>query len=703
MNIAGQRAMADPVLAEVIRTRLEAVGQEAGAAVEQTAISPIVTESKDYSVTICDANGNIVSANGVVAIHFGAAMNVVRCTIARYGDSVTAGDVFIANDPHNGGGLHPQDVVIHQPVFVDGKPRAWVALAAHMMDMGGMVPGSSAVMATECYQEALRLPSVRLVREGDEVSDVWDIIRNNIRGSSIVEMDMRSLVIGAAVAERKLSDLIREIGPQIFEAVTERLIFSAERAIRERVSQIEDGRYRSVAWVEYGESLYRVPIELIVSGDRLLFDLRDAPPQVPHFFNSKAYIIRAVVVPRIWQLLAADLPLNQAMYNVVELACTPGTLVDSVMPAPIAAAHMDAALPVCSAALQCVQMALHASPKAKAREFDAAPPLAAYGTGRWAYPGPNGERAVFTIVDGAFGGSPAGCDRDGIDLNPNLIPAGIGLELADIEVLETVYPILFHRRGSRIGAHGCGRFRSGAGCEEAFSPHDGATITGNMTGTKGWFPMTGTAGGLPGATTDFEVVHADATIERLKVQATGVTLRPGDTFVTRCASGGGYGDPLDRLLERVLADMDEGRVDRTTAESVYGVVVTDKGGIDGEATERRRVSLRRARLLEATPAASIQADVDAVADRPRLPLYPGVVQCGRYALAEQSGAVLAIAPGNWLDGCAVMETPLKSGAGRVVSRTYLDPATGRILYVSIDGPGQRNGIEVMPERWTSAV
>src|SRR5580698_8290931 len=196
-----RRKADDPIAPEILRTRLEAIGQEAGAAVEQTAISPIVTESKDYSVTVMDANGRVICGTGLIDLHFGAVQHAVCSTLAVHGDTIAEGDVFIANDPHSGGGLHPQDVVIQRPVFFDGKRIAWVALAAHMMDMGGMVPGSSATQATECYQEALRLPPVRLVRAGVEASEIWEIMRNNIRSAQLVEMDMRSLVIGCNVAE----------------------------------------------------------------------------------------------------------------------------------------------------------------------------------------------------------------------------------------------------------------------------------------------------------------------------------------------------------------------------------------------------------------------------------------------------------------------------------------------------------------------
>ena len=162
----------NPVFLEVLRYRLDAVCEEAGLTIERTAISPVVVESKDYGVMLCDANGRLITGAGVTRTHFFAAENSVQATIERHGDTVRPGDVFIANDPHNGGGLHPQDVFVLSPVYHQNKLCAWVATTAHMMDMG-MVPGSFAPGATECYQEAFRFPPVLVIRDGQEQKDVW--------------------------------------------------------------------------------------------------------------------------------------------------------------------------------------------------------------------------------------------------------------------------------------------------------------------------------------------------------------------------------------------------------------------------------------------------------------------------------------------------------------------------------------------------
>lgn len=691
----------DPIVPELLRTRLEAIGQEAGAAVEQTAISPIVTESKDYSVTIMDADGRIISGFGLIDLHFGAVQHAVTTTIRVHGDSIAEGDVFLANDPHSGGGLHPQDIVIQRPVFFEGERIAWVALAAHMMDMGGMVPGSSAVHATECYQEALRLPPVRLIRQHVECEDVWNIFRINVRSSDLIEMDMRSLVIGGGVAEAKIVELVRDMGLDTFRAAGEALITGVLRVLRERIALLEDGHYFATAWIEWADDVMRMPCMLEVRGDRLIFDLTESPPQVPHFFNSKEYIIRAQLGPRVRQFLAPGLPYNQALLDVVEIVSKPGTIVNSQVPAPIGAAHMDAAMAVYAAVGQCLQLALYASPKAPERERIVAPTLAAYGTGRWTYLDHFGQRRVYTLMDGAFSGSPAAGDRDGLDIKSSQMPGGSMLEYGDAEILENAYPLLFVDRHASTGAHGYGRFRSGAAFQSSFRAHNTETLVGNMTGTRAWFPTGGGAGGYPGATMRYIMHRADGTTEPVDIHQVGLKLAPGDTFEMITATGGGYGDPLDRDPEAVHRDIVENRVDPAIARDVYGVALAPDGSIDAAATEARRDTLRRDRLRDARPAAKpALATVDERTQA--VPLYPGVAQRGNLAVSEWSGEVLAVAPDNWLDGCPVLDTKIDDRAGGTLMRAHLDPATGRALFVDVIRQSDGPSIAVLPERWARA-
>ena len=132
----------DPITMEIFRSRLEAAADEGALAIEQTAVSPVVAEGKDFATNILGPRGDLLVGGGRVDYKWAVAANPVRATIARHRGHIQPGDVFASNDPHDGGGNHPQDVEICSPIFVDGEIVAWVGASAHMIDFGGMTFGS---------------------------------------------------------------------------------------------------------------------------------------------------------------------------------------------------------------------------------------------------------------------------------------------------------------------------------------------------------------------------------------------------------------------------------------------------------------------------------------------------------------------------------------------------------------------------------
>jgi N-methylhydantoinase B len=707
---AHQTIRHDPVTLEVLRNRLESIGEEAGATLERTAISPVVVESKDYSVTLLDADGRLVVGTGQVQFHYGAAAHAVRHTLARHAATLAPGDVFIANDPHSGGGLHPQDVVVQRPIFGGdggaGSPRlvGWVVISAHMMDMGGMVPGSFAPNATECFQEAFRMPAVRLFRAGVEQEDVWELLRCNVRLAELVELDLRSLVAGAHVAATQVGDLAVEVGSDRFAAELGAIRDLTEEAFRSRLRLIEDGRYHATAWTEWDEDAYVLPCTLTVDDGELTFDFTGTSPQAPHYFNSKPYIIETELVSLISSLLARDLPYNDGIYAPIHLVCPEGSLVNSRPPAPIGAAHIDVALNAAETAMQCLRMALAASPDAPGRRYLTGwSSQSALGLNTWSATGLDGKADAWLMLDGSWSGSTAGAERDGLPLSVRRVGAESGHMFPDIEVLESWYPILIHHKGPRRGAAGAGVFRAAGGNVMAFSPHGTDRLVGAMLGMRRWFPLDGNAGGRPGATTEF-VIRRDGVDTDVAAHAVGVVVEAGETFEFRCGSGGGWGDPLDRDPGLVAVDVDDGIITPEEAGSVYGVVLGDEA-----ATIAGRAAQRTERLTAALPAPVPPPDEhDDVVERARsragVPLAPGVLQRGPVAFSEQSGAPLAVAPGQWADGCPRLEAPLR-GAGSgppLVVRAYLDPATGRALHVETVPAGTPRSFAVEVRRWMEA-
>jgi N-methylhydantoinase B len=696
----------DPISLEVLRSRLDAVLEEASAALERTAISPVVTESKDYSCTLLDADGRVITGVGQVVYHFGAAAHAVRSTIALHGETIAPGDVFIANDPHSGGGLHPQDVMVQRPVFHGDQRVAWAVMSAHMMDMGGSVPGSFAPTATECYQEALRVPPVRLFRAGVEATDVWAIFRTNVRLPALIEMDLRSLVAGCHVTAERVGTVVDELGPEAFLASLTAIRDATETEWRRRIGELEDGLYRASNATEWDDDFFVVPCALTVAGGTMTFDFTGASPQTTHFFNSKPYIVAAEMIAQIAALMARDLPFNDGIFAPIELVCPEGTVVNALPPAPIAAAHMDVALNAAEVGMHCLRLALGASPLAPAgRRITGWGSGSALGLHSWAGKGIDGSPDAFIMLDGNWVGSAAGSERDGLPLAGTIVGNDSGYSFTDIEILESWYPILVTQKRARPGATGAGRHRAAGGNDMAFTPHGTPQLTGAMLGMRRWLPLEGAGGGFPGATTQFTVRRASGAggAEEVPTHAAGIVLEEGDVFEFRCASGGGYGDPLDRPMGDVALDVARGGYTAEEARAVYGVVLGADGQPSVAASEQARDAIRRERLARAEPAATPANP--AVAAPPlagAAPLYPGVVQVGNLAVAEATGAVLAVAPDHWTDGCPVLVDRQSASGPGVDVRAYLDPRSGRSLYVEAVPAGGARSFEVSPRRWNAA-
>jgi N-methylhydantoinase B len=227
-------------------------------------------------------------------------------------------------------------------------------------------------------------------------------------------------------------------------------------------------------------------------------------------------------------------------------------------------------------------------------------------------------------------------------------------------------------------------------------------MTGTLFGMRRWLPLQGLAGGRPGSVAEMVVHRADGSTEVFPVHTSGVQIRADDRYEIRLPCAGGFGDPLDRAPSAVADDVVAGRFTHDEARAAYGVVCDGSGVVDADATEAERADRRAARLAAATPAPTpLAADAMPRADADALPLYPGVVQRGRVAVAEASGAPLAIAPDHWTDGCPVLREDLWSDGGPPVTiRTYLDPVSGRALHVEAVVADAPRAFAVTPTRWT---
>jgi N-methylhydantoinase B len=690
----------DPISLEILRTRLLAVAEEGALTVQRTACSPVIAESGDNACALLDARGDLIAGAGSVAYNFGVCSFSVKHILAMHGDGIVPGDVFLANDPHNGGGLHAQDVIIQRPIFLHDTLIGWVSNVGHMMDMGGMAFGSWAPAATECYQEALRLPPVRIFKAGVEQADIWSIIRNNIRVAVMVEMDLRSLVAGCQVANDKFVGIAAGLGIERFRQGLSALRTLAEREIRRRIERLADGVYCISTWTEWDDELYAVPCRLTIAGDAMTFDFEGAAPQAKHFFNSKPQIIEAIVVSDVTSIIAHDMPLSAGLFAPMTVRCPAGSVVNSAPPAPIASSHFDVALNASMAAHQCVMMAIAASGEDAPGRHLLSGPVApsCMGLHTWSYTTPAGTSDGWLTLEGSMVGGSAGFDRDGYDLCSFMVARKPIIESIDVEVFEQCYPVLVDSKRMRSGAYGAGKYRAGASSHMLYRPHGTPRWVGVMLGMRARVPLPGFAGGFPGSRTRFLVYRSGGKAELVRGHENGLIVDSGDVFAFELGSGGGFGDPVDRDPESVALDVNMNRLTRQDAADVYGVCLVESGRVDVSATARQRTALLRKRLDAARPPARPMDSIRPPAGTGS-PLYVGIEQRGDLAVVSASGTVLARAPDLWTDGCPVLVSRIDEHAEAFA---YLDPSTGKSLLVDVVPAGMLRATSSLPKRWTDA-
>jgi N-methylhydantoinase B len=569
----------DPVTQEVVRYRLAAIADEMETALLRAAYSAIVKEGLDASAAVFDRRGNNIAQAAAIPIHLGCMIPSVHEVLERWpAETMRPGDVFILNDPY-AGGTHLPDIAVIRPLFHGDTMVALAVTMSHHQEMGGMVPGSLPPNATDLFQEGLRIPPMRLVDAGAPVQPVFDFIRANVRTPDVVLGDLRAQLAACDLAERRVAELIEEVGLTELDAVMDALLDQSERLTRARIEEIPDGTYAFTDYmdddgVDVGRQI-KIHAAITVSGSELHVDFTGIDGQTKGPYNCVPASSIAAVYYVLRAVTGNDIPNNSGCYRSVEVTLPPGTLVNPYEPAPVNS-RTATVLRLCDVLFGCFQQAIpERMPAAQSGQllvmnFGGVHP----DTGK-----------LYVTSELGVGGMAARPGLDGVDAveasasNCMNVPA---------EAIEMESPVRVLSWSIWEDSGGAGRWRGGCGTEKVFELTAGeasANYRGERHTTHAW----GVEGGLGAPYSEGEVARTDGTRERLPSK-TMVHLRSGDRLRVCLSGGGGYGDPYTRPPEEVAQDVRDHRVSRAAAEQLYGVVIGADGAVDGAATRDRRAA-----------------------------------------------------------------------------------------------------------------
>ena len=577
----------DAFTAEVIRSTVVAITDEMKTNLMRTAYNMIIYEAEDFTVGLFDADGNAISIGLGLPMFIRGLSDAIKAKIAHWGkDNIHPGDILLTNDPQVMGS-HLNHMIFTLPIFHEGELIAFASSMGHWQDVGGVL----GAVTCDIYSEGLQMPFVKIFKAGRQDPELTAIIRTNCRLPEFAMGDFRAQIAAIRTGERRLAQLLQRYNAETFKESVRLIFDQSEKLARASLRKIPDGVYEAESFMDDdGVNLgKRIPIKVRVEvrGDEMTVDLSGVSPQVAGPYNSGATAGRsASEVAFKFLTTPLLLPINEGSFRPLKVILPPGRVVSATKPAPVrtwmtvpmtvADTIFKALAPACPDNV----LAGHHADLAAPRTFGLDPktgrafhfPSTLSGGGWGALSDRDGQNATFCINDGDTHNTP-------------------------VEAGEGKGPLFIAYRRLRQDSGGPGKFRGGLGVAQEVRLLSPGSVLSAMERTvcAPW----GLNGGKDAMANRFSIVRKDGSIERLPTGKTigHVTLQAGDGFLVEVGGGGGFGNPLERDPNRVVADVCSGYVSLEAARRDYGVVIDPSGrrfALDETATRE----LRRARQTE---------------------------------------------------------------------------------------------------------
>ena len=556
----------NPITLEVLRGQLDSAAEEMQVTLLKSSYSTIISESLDATSALFNSDGRTIAQAVSIPIHLGVLAELGRRIAAAFPPGTAEqGDVYAVNDPYSGG-THLPDIAVAAPVFFDGEVAGYVITMTHHQDIGGSVPGSTAIKVYDHFSEGLRIPLIRIVKAGIPDDDVIALMMANSRTPANIRGDLNAQLAACRTGVERFAAIIERWGVADVREGSDELLNYAERLTRMEIEKIPDGDYFFKDFMDddgSGPGVDPIPfcVKMTVDGSNIHFDFTGTGAQVETAINNVPYSAISSVFYAIRTLTGDAAPNNDGCYRPVTVHLPEGSIVNPKFPAPINARAVclrrviDTVLGVMAEAIPERMTAAHCGQSS----------LIHIGT-----TDPETERRIVATVGGPWmGGMGARADKDGIDVTDH---DASNVFHMPVETSEAELPILFHHVGLWEDSGGAGKWRGGLGYKEEFEWLRGDAIT-TVRRDRHKFAPWGLQGGHSGPFCRTRIKRAGAAEEELPSKGV-YQLQPGDRIKIWTTGSGGHGTPLQRDPALVLDDVLDGRVSAEEARQKYGVVVS---------------------------------------------------------------------------------------------------------------------------------
>jgi N-methylhydantoinase B len=556
----------DQVLVSVLARAFKAITDEMSISLTKTTRSPILCEAKDFVTGLYDAEGRMLEQTENLPILSFSLAPVCKYIIEYFGDEIYPGDVIFHNDVFSLGNQN-NDVAVYKPIFRGDTLVGWSACKGHQADIGGAVRGGYNPNATEVWQEALRIPPVKVYDKGKLRKDVWDLIFANIR-LDIVQEDMKAEIGACVVGERRFLALVEKYGLDVFDAHKSHLFKATRKMMEEEIAKIPNGKYHGEATVYFDGktpgSRYQIRVDISVDDRAIVFDYSATDPQTDGFVNGTYTSSASATILTFLQMVNPDIPHNEGLVEPIEIAIPEGTLLNAAYPAATTFGN-HLCPPNADAIIRALAPVIPDRVTAGWNQL-----LCSLTTG-------TDPRKDDTYVDICFmglkGGSGAMEGTDGYD-HIGMIDASGGVLDQDYEMFEQQTPHLLVKHEFLADSAGAGRWRGGLGVETRILLRGGGTQLVTF-GDGDVEPAFGVFGGGQGSLNYIELQRPDGETYRCTSKDLVKGVPDGTLYVQEAGGGGGYGNPHERPAEKVVEEVRNGIISPPQARELYGVAIDE--------------------------------------------------------------------------------------------------------------------------------
>jgi len=511
---------ADPVMLEIFNNLFMSIAEQMGLRLQNTAYSVNIKERLDFSCAIFDAQGNLIANAPHMPVHLGSMGESIKTVMARNAGAMAPGDVYMLNDPYNGG-THLPDVTVISPVFDAAGEQVlfYVGSRGHHADIGGTTPGSMPPDSVSIEEEGVLIDNFKLVDGATgllrdaEARALLTGARYPARNPDQNMADLRAQIAANQKGVEELRRIVAHFGLDVVQAYMGHVQDNAEEAVRRVISALKDGSFHYE--LDNGAAI-QVAIQVDPARRSARIDFTGTSAQQPNNFNAPSAVCMAAVLYVFRTLVDDDIPLNAGCLKPLEVIIPPGSMLNPRYPASVVSGNVETSTCITNALYGA--LGVMAAAQGTMNNFT-------FGNARYQY------------YETVSGGSGAGAGFDGTSVvQTNMTNS----RLTDPEVLEFRFPVRLESYAIRRGSGGAGRWHGGDGGVRRvrfLEPMTAAILSNNRVHA----PF-GMAGGAPGAKGLNRVERADGHTEILP-HIGKAEMAPGDVFVIETPGGGGYGKP----------------------------------------------------------------------------------------------------------------------------------------------------------------